>query len=304
MLGSVPEGPSAMIREDALSKSQRLLSCLLCLIASGPPSLASDWDEDDDPETGAVFHPRKAEHNTTRTAAPGSPGSFILRGKVEHAQKLPPLKNGLQAGANFDPSALGKAKFESKWLKIPSWFAGTFASDRTTITLMQDYATGRKSTPNKTVSSQASEHFGFQRDADGDIWHFYVESGSSKSSQQNHETFNTIDWYGPEVIAEDRLVMRILATSLIVDRATGTIVDSYRREDIKTYQPMDLRSLKVTYTSKSFDSRGRPRDLQEGYSIYRQVVPFTRINEAEGNDYKAMFRDYLISNKLEHLVPR
>lgn len=287
-----------------MSKIRKWLICLASLFWIGLPSFASDWDEDEEPKTGTVAQPQRAEHNPTKAATQGKPASFILRGKVEHAQKLPPLKSGLQAGANFDPSALGKAKFESKWLKIPSWFAGTFASDRTTITLMQDYATGRKSTPNKTVSSQASEHFGFQRDADGDIWHFYVESGTSKSSQQNHETFNTIDWYGPELIAEDRLVMRILATSLIVDRATGTIVDSYRREDIKTYQPMDLRSLKVTYTSKSFDSRGRPRDLQEGYSIYRQVVPFTRINEAEGNDYKAMFRDYLISNKMEHLVPR
>lgn len=289
---------------DALSKSHRLLICLVSLITFGLPAWASDWEEDDETKANTLSQPRKSEQHQTKAASPGKAGGLILRGKVEHAQKLPPLKNGLQAGANFDPTVLGKAKFESKWLKIPSWFAGTFASDRTTITLMQDYASGRKTTPNKTVSSQASEHFGFQRDADGDIWHFYVESGSSKSSQQNHETFNTIDWYGPELIAEDRLVMRILATSLIVDRATGTIVDSYRREDIKTYQPMDLRSLKVTYTSKSFDSRGRPRDLQEGYSIYRQVVPFTRINEDEGNDYKSMFRDFLISNKMEHLVPR
>lgn len=275
---------------------------LLLLNGCAAVSLASDWEEDSEKTTDLPIKKTTSPQPSHQQINKG--GNVILRGKIEHAQKLPPLKSGLQAGANFDPNSLGQAKFESKWLKIPQWFAGTFAADRTTITLMQDYATGRKSTPNKTISSQASEHFGFQRDADGDVWHFYVESGSSKSTQQNHETFNTIDWYGPELITEDKLVMRILATSLIVDRMTGTIVDSYRREDIKTYQPMDLRSLKVTYTSKSFDSRGRPRDLQEGYSIYRQVVPFTRINEAEGNDYKSMFRDYLISNKLQHLVPR
>jgi hypothetical protein len=288
----------------------------MILSALATPGLASDWEEDEGASKAPArsnphkvtsppsLQNRKSVDHESETGKTAKGGGLILRGKVEHAQKLPPLQSGLQAGANFDPSSLGKAKYESKWLKIPNWFAGTFASDRTTITLMQDYATGRKSSPNKTVSSQASEHFGFQRDADGDIWHFYVESGSSKSTQQNHETFNTIDWYGPELIAEDKLVMRILATSLIVDRNTGTIVDSYRREDIKTYQPLELRSLKVTYTSKSFDSRGRPRDLQEGYSIYRQVLPFTRINEAEGNDYKSMFRDYLVSHKLEHLVPR
>ena len=287
------------------------MASTLLLAVFALPGISSDWEEDDPSSQEAKSVRPAAQSKHDRATSPSIPSikeggarSFLLRGKVEHAQKLPPLKSGLQAGDSFDPSKLGKAKYESKWLKIPNWFAGTFAADRTTITLMQDYATGRKSTPNKTVSSQANEHFGFQRDADGDVWHFYVESGSSKSTQQNHETFNTIDWYGPERIAEDRLVMRILATSLIVDRTTGTIVDSYRREDIKTYQPMDLRALKVTYTSKSFDSRGRPRDLQEGYSVYRRVIPFVRVDQSDGNDYKAMFRDFLLAHKMEHLIPR
>lgn len=220
----------------------------------------------------------------------------VLQGQVEHHEKLPPLDADLQAGVPFAESTIQKkARYASRWIKIPVWFAGTFQTDGSYIESAYDFATGKTVQVKQVVSSAGVEQRGQQQDAQGDIWHFYIESGSSKSDQQDRITYNTIDWYGPELITKDRVVMRIQATSLVVDRATGVIVDSFQREDLKTYVPRDKDTIAVKYTSKSFDSRGLPRDMQTGRSLHRRVAPFTVVNQSGDLDYAKLFRDYLLS---------
>lgn len=222
----------------------------------------------------------------------------MLQGQVEHHEKLPPLDADLQAGVPFAESSIQKkAKYASRWIKIPAWFAGTFQTDGSYIESAYDYATRKTVQVKQVVSSAGVEQRGQQKDASGDIWHFYIESGTSKSDQGDRITYNTIDWYGPEVITKDRVVMRVQATSLVVDKATGVIVDSFQREDLKTYVPRDANTIAVKYTSKSFDSRGLPRDLQVGRSLHRRVAPFTVIDQAGEFDYANLFRDYQATEK-------
>lgn len=219
---------------------------------------------------------------------------FVLQGQVSHAESMPALDPSLQAGSSFKSGSMPEAKYASNWFKIPSWFAGTFESSHSTTDYMKDYATGRTSRPNKTVASSGREVHGFQKDTQGNVWHFYVQSGSSKSDQGRQMTINNIDFYGPEYVTNDRVIMKVLATSLIVDKVTGVIVDSFRREDIKTYEPLRNGQLSVHYTSKSFDSHGRPRDLQNGHSIHQLVSQFEPIDHDGKNDYKQMLRDFLV----------
>lgn len=234
-----------------------------------------------------------AEPHPVTTAA-----GRVLQGQVEHHEKLPPLDADLQAGAPFAESSIQKkARYASRWIKIPAWFAGTFQTDGSYIESAYDFATGKTVQVKQVVSSAGVEQHGQQKDSNGDIWHFYVESGTSKSDQQDRITYNTIDWYGPEVITKDRVVMRIQATSLVVDRSTGVIVDSFQREDIKTYVPRDNDTIAVKYTSKSFDSRGLPRDMQTGRSLHRKVAPFSVVNQSGDLDYANLFNDYLLSVK-------
>lgn len=228
---------------------------------------------------------------------------FFLQGKIEHADQLEPLATDLRSGAQFKESKLSVGTYASKWFEIPAWFAGTFQVDENVITSMEDCVTGEVSHPNQAVLFSAQELHGFQRDAKGNIWHYYVESGTSKSEQARQITYNCIDWYGPITIRKDRVIMRILGTSLIVDKNTGTIVDSFRREDLKTYQPVSGNVLKVTYTSKSFDSRGHARDLQRGESIHKLIAPFAEIDQHGDTNYRLLFRDYLSANGKKDLLP-
>lgn len=255
---------------------------IICTLLICPSSSASDWDEDDKSNK-----PAPKPTNASR--------KFILHGQVQHSERLPALSDDLQAGANFQPAGVSQAKYASSWFKIPDWFAGTFQSSQSTIEFIKDYATGKSSRPNKTVASVGQELHGYQQDSGGEIWHFYVKSGSSKSEQAGQTTFNTIDWYGPVYVGEDKVIIKILATSLLVDNRSGIIVDSFRREDIKTYEPAGSGMLKVSYTSKSFDSKGRPRDLQDGVSIYQRIAPFHAIDKEGEQDFRQMFHDFMAS---------
>ena len=263
----------------------------------GLPCLASDWDESPTPV-------KKNEPAEATGSSSTNGNKFILHGQVQHSDKLPALGQSMQAGSNFNPNSIPQAKYASSWFKIPRWFAGTFESHASTIEYMKDYVSGRASRPHETVSSFGEEMYGYQQDSHGDIWHFYVKSGSSKTEQEGHITVNNIDWYGPELVSEERVVLRILATSLIVDKRSGIIVDSFRREDLKTYEPIGNGVMRVSYTSKSFDSHGLPRDLQNGVSLHRRSAPFQPINgDGRTQDYRQMFKDYLSNEGLSQLSP-
>ena len=225
---------------------------------------------------------------------------YVLQGAVTHAESLPAMDPSLQAGSSFNSGSLHEPKYASNWFKIPNWFAGTFESNASTIDFVRDYASGKTAKPNKTVASSGREVHGFQKDAQGGIWHFYVQAGSSRSEQERQITYNTIDFYGPEFVSSNKVVMRVLATSLIVDRQSGIIVDSFRREDIKTYEPLQNGQVSVLYTSKSFDSHGRPRDLQNGHSVHNLVAPFQPIDHDGKNDYRQMLKDYLVRPDKTH----
>lgn len=269
---------------------------LLYFILFLPQANASDWEEEPPGISGKTGSVNRVDS--------GPQSRVFLQGRVQHADRLPALSDDMKAGANYRPGTHAQsAKYASSWFKIPDWFAGTFKSEQSTIDYVKDYASGKSSRPDKTVASSAVELHGFQADIHGDIWHYYVKSGSSSSEQEGQITYNNIDWYGPEFVSNKKVVMRILATSILVDKVRGTVVDSFRREDIKTYEPAANGAIKVSYTSKSFDSRGLPRDLQNGTSIYRRIATFRPIDKDENENYRLKFLDYLQSEKMEDLRP-
>lgn len=282
---------------DKLSRSKvkqlKLLSiwqwALLALSFLTLPVLASDWQEDGTPSSDL---PKELSGKSS------SAEKFFLRGSVQHSEKLSPLSSGLESGAHFDPKlVLSDSKYASKWFQIPDWFAGTFRSSQSTIDFVKDYASGKELKTRKSFASYAEEFHGYQKDSKGRIWHFYTESGTSKSEQPNQLNYNIIDWYGPVLLSSKQVVMRIVSTTLVVDKHTGTIVDSYKREDIKTYEPSGDLAIKVKYSSKSFDSYGRPRDLQEGSSEYAKVQDFQALDRDSAHDYKRLFQDFLAENE-------
>lgn len=236
------------------------------------------------------------------TSAP-SGSKVFLKGSLEHAEQLPALSNSQQSGAHFSEKSVGNRTPTSVWFAIPDWFAGTFAIEESTILSIHDYATGKDLKANKTVRAAGQEFRGYQADRKGSIWQYSISSGNSSSDQDTVRIHNIIDWFGPVFIDKNLVVMRILATSMVVDKNSGTIVDSYRREDLKRYSPLGNGKLKVQYTSKSFDSRGFARDLQSGVAVHQRIAAFRPIDELDGVDYRKLFIHFLESTGRRDLVP-
>gem|GEM_PF-2141824 len=243
-----------------------------------------------------------AGSSPAQTSAP-SGSKFKLQGHIEHSERLPPTAEDLRPGADFRPESMPTVRETSEWYRIPDWFAGTFQVEQSVVLKSYDYLTGQTVFLNKKLGTQGEETHGYQTDARGEIWHLSTTSGTTGSEDRSRYTYNIVHWYGPEEINDSRIVMRILATSVLVSKRTAKIEAVIRREDIKTYVPLKPGVVSVSYTSKSFTPEGIPRDLQTGFSVHKQVSLFTPINQLGDEDLAELFRQFLISNNLGYLVP-
>lgn len=227
----------------------------------------------------------------------------LLRGAIEHSVTLPEADPTLLPGAEFREDSLKLPPTTSKWFQIPAWFAGRFRVESSTISKVYNYLSGSRQFLNQKVKAQGEEVRGHQTDARGGIWMLHTTSGTSKSDHGDHITYNMIHTFHPEEVNSGRVVMRIIATSLLVDKKAGRVVDSYRREDIKTYVPLGGGKVSVSYTSKGFNMDGTPQNLQEGFSVHRQVEPYRPIDRIGQADIGQLFADFLRANNLKDLVP-
>jgi len=247
--------------------------------------------------------PAKQPGQSAKPAQAPQPTKFMLKGQVEHSDRLPPTAEELRPGADFRASSIPTVRETSEWYRIPAWFAGNFAVEQSVVSKSYTFLTGQTTFLNKRLKTQAEESHGFQKDAHGDIWHLSTTSGTSSSQDQSRYIYNIVQWYGPEEINEGRVVMRILATTVVVNKQTRKVEDVIRREDIKSYVPLNPGTVSVSYTSKSFSPEGIPLDLQTGFSVHKRIAPFKAIDQMGETDVRELFRQFLISNNLANLVP-
>ncbi len=257
---------------------------------------ASEWQEDSgQPQSG------QAEADSQATAQKSS--GLTLKGQVQHTDKLEPTNEELRPGLDFRPASLPSLRETSEWYRVPKWFAGTFKVDESVVVKSYEYLTGKTTFLNQKLSPSGQETRGYQVDAHFDIWHLSTTSGTSRSEDALRVMYNIVHWYGPEEIGEGRVVMRILATTIVVGKKTGKIEGVFRREDIKTYVPLKPGVVSVSYTSKSFNTKGIPLDLQTGFSVHKQIAKFQPVKQLGETDLCELFRQFLESNGLSQLVP-
>ncbi len=260
---------------------------------------ASDW-QDDSTERTQTAGPAVGG-NTGRSVRGSS--AVTLKGQVQHTDKLAPTNEELRPGLDFRPSSLPSIRETSEWYRVPNWFAGTFKIEESVVVKSYEYISGKTTFLNQKLNPSGQEARGYQRDARSDIWHLSTTSGTSRSEDAAHYLYNIVHWYGPEEIGEERVVMRILATTVVVGRKSGKIEGLFRREDIKTYVPLKPGIVSVSYTSKSFNPEGIPLDLQTGFSVHKRIAEFQPVNQLGETDVAELFRQFLETNGLLQLVP-
>lgn len=262
----------------------------------------SGWQEDSQQARRVGTNSNYRSLATTSRPA-GQSSKFTLKGQVQHSDRLDPTSEELRPGLDFRASTLPTVRETSEWYRVPEWFAGTFKIEEAVVVKSYDYLTGRTAFLNQKLQSQGEETHGHQKDARLDIWHLSTTSGTSRSEDASHFMYNIIHWCGPEEIGEGRVVMRILATTVVVGKKTGKVDGVFRREDIKTYVPIKPGVVSISYTSKSFNTDGIPHDMQTGFSVHKQIAKFKPVNQLGDTDLAELFRQFLVSNGLSKLVP-
>jgi hypothetical protein len=71
-------------------------------------------------------------------------------------------------------------------------------------------------------------------------------------------------------------------------------------ESFATYVPFGPGAIRKEYSSKYFDDLGNPISLSKGWLIGRKAAPFAL---SVKNETAKSFREFLISQGLENLVP-
>ena len=203
-----------------------LLGLFLCIL---PTRAANEPDSEPNPQASAQ-------------PVDVSKPVFLQAGVIEHAHRLPAVDPNLQAGSVFNADAIPVAAPNNDWYWIPSWYAGTKHVDTETILQEYDYLSGRSATINRVVTNRQDLSIGFQSDRNGQIWEFKRAPYNTMVEGDSFFTTMLVRNRDPLKVGQDQVVIRLLQTSVNVDKRSRRIIKTLQEEQINTYTPV-LRGL-------------------------------------------------------------
>ncbi len=229
---------------------------------------------------------------------------LVLQGSaIVHAEAMAPVAPQLQAGVEFDEQAMPKLQPNNDWYPIPAWYAGYKHIE--TQTILQDYnfATGQRISPNRTVVNRQDLPIGFQIDRNGTIWEFKRAPYSSTTDGGNTLTTTIIRSRDPIQVTQSYVVIRMVETSVVVNKRNRRILRSMQEEQINTFTPAGQGTMNLQTSIKSFGADGRPQVQETSVRVVSQIAPFQPINSYQGMDTRSMFRDFMIAKGWGNLLP-
>jgi hypothetical protein len=232
-------------------------------------------------------------------------GKQYLQGNIEHAEVLPRLDERLRPGAGYDESLLLQlgTQGNNDWFWIPSWYAGKRHTEEALIVYRHDFATGITTNPMQRQLERQEYVSGYQKDRNGGIWELnnapfiqHIDSGFMFAVLYIREMT-------PVEVSEDRIVLRYREISVAYSKKNNKILESTQQEQLNTLTPMQPGTIHADVSVKSFGWDGQPQ-REEQSVIYTQIIePYHRIDGIDGKDLHSMFRDYLVSQHKEDLLP-
>ncbi|MBX9771876.1 MAG: hypothetical protein K2X29_10920 [Candidatus Obscuribacterales bacterium] len=226
-----------------------------------------------------------------------------LQGGVEHREELPPVNSQLKVGTEFNRSFLPRLVPQLRWYKVPAWSVGTWRVETLTNYYRRDFKTGVVDTTQTVVPFKSDKQtFGMQKDSQGGIWHYdaapYVVDVDIAYGTQVQQ----IEEEEMVKLSNSEITDRLRSTTLVVSK-TNLILDLYQAESIQSYSPYGKDLIRCLASVKRFDDKGQAKELVQNVCAMRRIQGFTPINMFNGIDLKASFKAYLLSHKLNHLVP-
>lgn len=238
-----------------------------------------------------------------------------LQGRVVHARRLAPLDPSIEVGKKYDESRLrapsnAKATF---WWRVPDWLVGAWHnSGRTRQLAFNNLETGESYQTNGSVAVNYSEHeiIGLRKDRRGDVWTCVPTPYLSRDYVGRTLNVNVIDSVEEVESSDDHVVLRLIATTIVVDLPDRTITAISQRESLQTYKPIANGKVLVLSSMRFFDAEGKPKYATELLTHCRRQSDFTEMHywTSPGTglaviDLAKSFKDFLRQQRLEDLIP-
>ena len=247
-----------------------------------------------------ALQPAQPQAEPSQTAKP-----LVLQGSAEvHAEALPPVDPRLQTGAIFNEQSLPKLQPNNDWYWIPSWYAGEKHLETQTIVEDYDFRTGETLSASRTILNRQDLAIGFQMDNEGNIWEYKRAPYTATTDGGGNFTKTFVRIRDPIEVNQNRVVVRLVETSVLVDKQTNRIKRSLQEEQLNTYTPAGQGAMYMQTSIKGFGEDGRPQMQQKSVRNATQVAPFHAINNYNGMDMRLLFRDFMIAHGNTHLLPR
>jgi hypothetical protein len=234
----------------------------------------------------------------------GGVGSHFLQGGVEHSEQLGPVQNPMKVGSTFDEAKLEKLDPMRIWYRVPPWLSGKWQFDEEIQTFYQDYKAGATYPQEKKFSRHQTSSWGFHRDRLGGLWDCIMVPVLTQvtSDEELWKDLHTDD----SVIfdSDAKVITRYKYTRTAVDRTTNKVRGVFQIEQFASFFPHGPEALRAEFSIKSFDDRGNAISLTRTYKIGHKVGP-VKLSDFDRNnqDVRPSFRQYLMSQSLENLVP-
>lgn len=266
----------------------------LSLTARAQRQAPSGWIESEAPDSRADTVQAQRQESTGN--------SKVLQGGIEHSVQLPALPNYLQVGSIFNQALLNANPELKNWYQIPNWLAGEWQREEETIVSSYDYATKQRTNEPKTIVARETAHFGLQADRAGGIWHCRIAAGGVADCG-SYYSVALLGLQEPLAVSDKRVVLRDLFTELHVAKETNVIMLSLQAESITSYRPVRDGLVKTNTSVKFFEQNGTPKSMQKNLALTNRSAPFAPLNSYKGNDLRASFKRFLLSNGKDDLLP-
>lgn len=216
---------------------------------------------------------------------------------------MAPVEPQLQAGVVFNEQALPKLQPNNDWYWIPSWYAGMKHLETQTIVQDYNFATGQSINPNRTVLNRQDLPIGFQADKNGQIWEFKRAPYSTTIEGGNTFTTTIVRSRDPVQVNQNSVVVKMIETSVVVDKRTRRILRTLQQEQINSFTPAGQGAMNLQTSIKSFGPNGAPQIQETSVRSVTQIAPFQPINVYQGMDLRSMFRDFMLAKGYGNLLP-
>ena len=214
-----------------------------------------------------------------------------LKGDISHSESQPPLDPRLRVGALFDKNEVNEnGEQRLNFFETPNWLAGVWDNGAVTRTCVIDYlANTRDDSVVDTRWRNVSAKHGDLLDAHNQVWSEDKAPYVVSSETDTEYNYQQVKQSYPVENSNQRVVYKILATSIDVNKSTNRIISVTENEEFITYYPIDQNSVRWERSSKIFTPEGKARWLKICHGTMIRIRPF-----AVGPDQARLAKDLAI----------